>query len=149
MEDTKYGKRREGRWTPIRAKAQDTRASPNSWETRLVRKRWDIGLLRALSLRIMMMILVKTEAKCISTASKYRNFNSLSYFLIKVTRILVIELYSDFGGFGPLFCSVVVFKTLGSADNKCTFCKSLCCSNCLFKITSWNLFMFSQLMQCV
>src|SRR6218665_4152028 len=32
--------------TPIRAKAQDTRANPNSWETNLVRKRWDIGLLR-------------------------------------------------------------------------------------------------------
>src|SRR6218665_2699223 len=57
MENTKYGKRREGRLTPIRSKAQDTRANPNSWETRLVRKRWDIGLLRALSLRIMMMSL--------------------------------------------------------------------------------------------
>src|SRR6218665_616870 len=54
MENTMYGKRREGRWTPIRAKAQDTRANPNSWETHLVRKRWDIGLLRALSLWIMM-----------------------------------------------------------------------------------------------
>src|SRR6218665_2616778 len=54
MENTKYGKQREGRWTPIRAKAQDTRANPNSWETHLVRKRWNIGLLRALSLRIMM-----------------------------------------------------------------------------------------------
>src|SRR6218665_2767418 len=57
MENTKYGKRREGRWTPIRVKAQDTRANPNSWETHLVRKRWDIGLLRALSLRIMMMMM--------------------------------------------------------------------------------------------
>src|SRR6218665_833715 len=47
----------EGRWTPIRAKAQDTRANPNSWETHLVRKRWDIGLLRALSLWIMMMMM--------------------------------------------------------------------------------------------
>src|SRR6218665_3400899 len=46
MENTKYGKRRQGRWTPIRAKAQDTRANPNSWETHLVRKRWYIGLLR-------------------------------------------------------------------------------------------------------
>src|SRR6218665_1229622 len=53
--NTKYGKRREGRWTPIRPKARDTRANPNSWETHLVRKRWDIGLLQALSLRIMMM----------------------------------------------------------------------------------------------
>src|SRR6218665_4943 len=61
MENTKYGKRREGRWTPIRAKAQDTRANPNSWETHLVRKRWNIGLLRALSLRIMMMIICRSE----------------------------------------------------------------------------------------
>src|SRR6218665_1668677 len=56
MENTKYGKRREGRWTPIRAKAQDTRANPNSWKTHRVMKRWDIGLLRALSPRIMMMM---------------------------------------------------------------------------------------------
>src|SRR6218665_3865033 len=37
------------RWTPTLAKAQqDTRARPNSLETNLhvVRKRWDIGLLR-------------------------------------------------------------------------------------------------------
>src|SRR6218665_930614 len=58
MENTKYGRRRERRWTPIRAKAQDTRANPNSWETHLVRKRWDIGLLRALSPRIMMMMMM-------------------------------------------------------------------------------------------
>src|SRR6218665_815902 len=58
MENTKYGRRREGRWTPIRAKAQDTRANLNSWETHLVRKRWDIGLLRALSLRIMMKVII-------------------------------------------------------------------------------------------
>src|SRR6218665_1019308 len=58
MENTKYGRRRERRWTSIRAKAQDTRANPNSWKTHLVRKRWDIGLLRALSPRIMMMIAV-------------------------------------------------------------------------------------------
>src|SRR6218665_969570 len=60
MENTKYGKRRKGRWTPIRAKAQDTRANHNSWETHLVRKRWDIGLLRALSLQIMMMMMMMT-----------------------------------------------------------------------------------------
>ena len=42
MENTKYGRRREGQWTPIRAKAQDTRANPSSWETHLVRKGWDI-----------------------------------------------------------------------------------------------------------
>src|SRR6218665_2535660 len=59
-----HGRRREGRWTPIRAKAQDTRASPNSWETHLVRKRWDIGLLRALSLRIMMMMSVVKLSCC-------------------------------------------------------------------------------------
>src|SRR6218665_3803227 len=53
----KTPKRREGRWTPIWAKAQDTRANSNSWETHLVRKRWDIGLLRALSLWIMMMMM--------------------------------------------------------------------------------------------
>src|SRR6218665_3569453 len=58
MENTKYGKRREGRWTPIRAKAQHTKANPNSWETHLMRKRWDIGLLRALSLWIMMMMMM-------------------------------------------------------------------------------------------
>src|SRR6218665_4131284 len=58
MENTKYGKRREGRLTPIRAKAQDTKANPNSWETDLVRKRWDIGLLRALSLRIIIMMMM-------------------------------------------------------------------------------------------
>src|SRR6218665_120302 len=58
MENIKFGKRREGRWTPIRAKAQDTRANPNSWETHLVRKRWAIGLLRALSPRLMMMMMI-------------------------------------------------------------------------------------------
>jgi len=57
MENTKYGRRREGWWTPIRAKAQDTRANPNSWKTHLVRKRWDIGLLRALNPRIMMLMM--------------------------------------------------------------------------------------------
>ena len=36
-----------------RAKAQNT----NSWKTHQVRKRWDIGLLRALSPRIMMMMI--------------------------------------------------------------------------------------------
>src|SRR6218665_4062870 len=58
MENAEYGRRGEGRWTPIRAKVQDTRANPNSWETYLVRKRWDIGLLRALSLRVMMMMMM-------------------------------------------------------------------------------------------
>ena len=45
----RYGRRRERRWTPTRAKAQDTRASPNSLEAHLVRKRGDIGPLQALS----------------------------------------------------------------------------------------------------
>src|SRR6218665_3943835 len=58
MENTKYGTRREGRWTPIRAKAQDTKANPSSWETHRVRKRWDIGLLRALSLWIIIMMIM-------------------------------------------------------------------------------------------
>ena len=66
MENTKYGKRREERWTPIQAKAQDTRANPNSLETHLVRQRWDVGLLRALSLRMMMMIL-GFAVKCLGT----------------------------------------------------------------------------------
>src|SRR6218665_3581566 len=73
MENTKYGKRREGRWTPIRAKAQDTRANPNSWETHLARKRWDIGLLRALSLRIMMMMMTMMN-------TKIKNIHSLFSF---------------------------------------------------------------------
>src|SRR6218665_827772 len=64
MENTKYGRRREGRWTPIRAKAQDTRANPSSWETHLVRKRWDIGLLRASSSLIMMMMMMLDLKHC-------------------------------------------------------------------------------------
>src|SRR6218665_1243798 len=64
MENTKYGRRREGGWTPIRAKAQDTRANPNSWKTHLVRKRWDIGLLRALIPRIMMMMMMMKSLQC-------------------------------------------------------------------------------------
>ena len=63
MENTKYGRRREGRWTPIRAKAQDTRANPSSWETHLVRKRWDIGLLRASSSLLMMMMMMMLDLK--------------------------------------------------------------------------------------
>src|SRR6218665_3190166 len=72
MENTKYGKRREGRWTPIRAKAQDTRANPDSWETHLVRKRWDIGLLLALSLRIMMMTMSKVTCHVHGTVKRSR-----------------------------------------------------------------------------
>src|SRR6218665_3055467 len=49
MENNKSGRTMDA----IRAKAQDTRAKSNSWETHLVRKRWDIGLLRALSPRMM------------------------------------------------------------------------------------------------
>ena len=65
MENTKYGRRREGRWTPIWAKAQDTKANPNSWETHLVRKRWDIRLLRALSLWIMIMMMMMYVNACL------------------------------------------------------------------------------------
>src|SRR6218665_3661190 len=39
-----------------KTKTQDTRANPNSWQTHLLRKRWDTGLLRALSLGIVMMM---------------------------------------------------------------------------------------------
>jgi len=34
------------------------KANPNSWEAHRVRKRWDTGLLRALSPRIMMMMMM-------------------------------------------------------------------------------------------
>src|SRR6218665_3731354 len=79
MENTKYGKGTEGRWTPIRAKAQDTKANPNSWETHLVRKRWDIGLIRALSLRIMVMMM---------------NIHaSIGYSVRKDSSIWIIQLY--------------------------------------------------------
>src|SRR6218665_1372373 len=53
----------KGDKTPIRAKA---RANPNSWETHLARKRWDIGLLWSLSSRFMMMgkhLLALTDPK--------------------------------------------------------------------------------------
>src|SRR6218665_3528491 len=63
MENTKYGRQRERQWTPTRAKALlDTRDSPNSLETHLVRKRWDIGLLRAMSpwMTMMMMMMMNT-----------------------------------------------------------------------------------------
>jgi len=40
-----------------RGRTVDTRANSNSWETHPVRKRWDIGLLQALSLRFMMMMM--------------------------------------------------------------------------------------------
>src|SRR6218665_952204 len=63
MENINYGRRREGRWTPIRAKAQDTRANRNSWETHLVSKRWDIRLLRALSPRTIMMMMIFSRAR--------------------------------------------------------------------------------------
>src|SRR6218665_4021093 len=85
MENTKYGKRREGRWTPLRAKAQDTRANHNSWKTHLVRKRWDIGLLQALSLRIMMMMMnykLATQA----ALSKLRRKSSI--LSVRITKSL-------------------------------------------------------------
>src|SRR6218665_1555409 len=49
----KGGKHQYGRKprTPV------TRANPNSWETHLVRKRWDIGPLRALRPGLMMMMM--------------------------------------------------------------------------------------------
>ena len=71
MENTKYGRQREGRWTTIRAKAQDTRANPNSWETHLVRKRWDIGLLWALSPGFVMMTITETNSRTMLTRFIY------------------------------------------------------------------------------
>ena len=49
MEGRRKGKRQ---WTTTRAVAQDTRASPNSQETHLVRKWGDIGLQRTVDPRI-------------------------------------------------------------------------------------------------
>src|SRR6218665_3161058 len=61
--------------------AQDTRANPNSWKTHLVRKRWDIGLLRALSPRIMMMMMTKLYIKlCITKTLVFLTFLSFSNF---------------------------------------------------------------------
>src|SRR6218665_3706179 len=65
--------KREGQWTPIQAKEQDTRANPNSWETHLVRKRWDIGLLRALSPRIMMMMMMMSDFAFLVDLTGYLN----------------------------------------------------------------------------
>src|SRR6218665_252093 len=84
MENIKYGKRMEGRWTPIRAKAQNTRTNPNSWETHLVRKIWDIGLLRALGLRIMMM----------SVANYSRLLTLISVNLLTDTTVRVMSRHS-------------------------------------------------------
>src|SRR6218665_2034609 len=86
MENTKYGKRREGRWTPIRAKAQHTRANPNSWETHLVRKRWDIGLLLALSLRIMMMMMMMNLG--ISLKHKYNTATKRGYPMERIFQLI-------------------------------------------------------------
>src|SRR6218665_2000222 len=86
MENTKYGKRREGRWTPIRVKVQDTRANPNSWETRLVRNRWDIGLLRVLSPRTMMMMFIFTSYY----SSTYCQDLSFLFIFSQVTNALYI-----------------------------------------------------------
>src|SRR6218665_3023858 len=86
MENIKYGRRREGRWTPIRAKAQDTRANPNSSETHLVRKRWDIGLLRALNPRIMMMMM-KLPQTCRAQPTDYHRIAE-SVRRFKVPRVM-------------------------------------------------------------
>src|SRR6218665_2458575 len=95
MENTKYGKRREERWTPIRAKAQDARANPNSWETHLMRKRWDIGLLRALSLRIMMMRmpLVKQTIERYKTRYNTDKLKSTPYWLYTILSIQLCPYY--------------------------------------------------------
>ena len=92
MENTKYRKRR----TPIRAKAQDTRANPNSWETHLVRKRWNIGLLRALSLWIMMII-----AKIMGLLQASRVQRKVRYFIQYSHRDIELDYKSDIYEFGP------------------------------------------------
>ena len=46
----RYGRWRERWWTPTRAKAQDTRASPNGLETHLFRKWGDVGHLHVWAL---------------------------------------------------------------------------------------------------
>src|SRR6218665_1285236 len=79
MENTKYGKRREGQWTPIRANAQDTRVNPNGWETHLVRKRWDIGLLRALSPRINMMNIIDARHSVFSARTAYARVGRVNH----------------------------------------------------------------------
>src|SRR6218665_3354779 len=96
MENTKYGRRREGRWTPIRAKAQDTRANPNSWKTHLVRKRWDTGLLRALSLWIMMMMMICAKFKNFPLFRKIEFFCNLRFFA---------SLYFDLDAFTCFTCT--------------------------------------------
>src|SRR6218665_988304 len=96
MENTECGRRREGRWTPIRAKAQDTKANPNSWETHLVRKRWDIGLLRALSLRIMMMMMMMTNLNTHLYISLCRNTCSDSE--VNLSRCLMEDMQGDLCG---------------------------------------------------
>src|SRR6218665_2351525 len=93
MENTKYGKRREGRWTPIRAKAQDTRANPNSWETHLLRKRWDIGLLRALGLRIMMMMMMMMNVNTMKDYTTWHPVISIhSCILLNISQCFILLL---------------------------------------------------------
>src|SRR6218665_1853910 len=96
MENTKYGKRREGRWTPIRAKAQDTRANPNSWETHLVRKRWDSGLLRALSPRIMMMMMMTRDTYYAHTETTFIELGILKFININIYLVCYLILFTDF-----------------------------------------------------
>jgi len=108
MEGIRYGGRREGRWTPIRAKAQDTRANPNSWETHLVRKRWDIGLLRALSPRIMMMMMMMTARDNIIT----RMMTGVTDIILVFQPLLEADLYyrSTICSCLPVFVNVVHFS---------------------------------------
>src|SRR6218665_1678103 len=57
--------------TLIRANAQDTRSNPNSRETHLVRKRWDIGLLPTLSPGFMMMMMTWSLPQCRHISTTY------------------------------------------------------------------------------
>src|SRR6218665_372852 len=99
MENTKYGKR----WTPIRAKAQDTIANPNSRETHLVRKRLDIGLLRALSPELMMISVRKRGVQVYS---------------------LQLPVSSAFGvrRAGLIACEVPIFISLWQRAASSTYC---------------------------
>src|SRR6218665_2445852 len=90
MENTKHGRRREGRWTPIRVKAEDTRANPNSWETHLVRKRWYIGLLWALSPGFMMIckFVLHTAARLVGD---FKKFDHVMNYMCDILRWLPIS----------------------------------------------------------
>ena len=78
MEKHRDGKWWERRWTSTRVKTQDTIASPNSLETHLVRKWWEIMHLRTLSPWSNGWINRKSKLVlhiCCSVCSNHRNRN--------------------------------------------------------------------------